>query len=277
MYKTVAALFVITAGSVFGQNSVSGFSGSAHYVAPRPFEGMGAVTNAPYSGEQVNENVQTLADGTHITRTSTPTKVYRDSMGRTRTERPLMGGGLQFPGQLNRPAAPVIAEILDPVGKVKYTLDPINKVAHRQELPAPPARVAKVAAGPARTGVAGGGVVGIIGQATEVARPQMNREQLGERSIEGVLAEGTRDARTIPVGSQGNDREFSVTNEVWMAKDLKLMVLSRNNDPRNGENTQKLINISQSEPDAGLFLPPPDYTVVDEKGDFTINWGPARQ
>jgi hypothetical protein len=30
--------------------------------------------------------------------------------------------------------------------------------------------------------------------------------------------------------------------------------------------------INRSEPDAALFQPPPDYTVVDEAGDFTIEW-----
>jgi hypothetical protein len=48
-------------------------------------------------------------------------------------------------------------------------------------------------------------------------------------------------------------------------------------DPRSGEQTQKLINISRSEPDASLFQPPPDYTIVDEKADFTIQWGSQQQ
>ena len=51
------------------------------------------------------------------------------------------------------------------------------------------------------------------------------------------------------------------------------MVVWTYNDPRSGENTQKLTNIDRSEPDHSLFLPPADYTVVEEKGDFTIKWG----
>ena len=50
----------------------------------------------------------------------------------------------------------------------------------------------------------------------------------------------------------------------------------KNNDPRYGENTWKLTKISLSEPSASLFLPPPEYTVVDEAGDFKIQWGSQR-
>jgi hypothetical protein len=35
------------------------------------------------------------------------------------------------------------------------------------------------------------------------------------------------------------------------------------NDPRNGENKYKLVNIDQSKPSAALFRVPADYTVVD--------------
>ena len=45
------------------------------------------VKGAPYSGEEVNETSQTLADGTRIHR-ETRTTVYRDSEGRTRRETP---------------------------------------------------------------------------------------------------------------------------------------------------------------------------------------------
>ncbi len=76
--------------------------------------------------------------------------------------------------------------------------------------------------------------------------------------------------RTWPVGSQGNDRPLVGTTEIWTAPDLRITVLSKNDDPRNGESITKLINISRAEPDPSLFQPPPDYSVVDEEGEFTI-------
>ena len=77
--------------------------------------------------------------------------------------------------------------------------------------------------------------------------------------------------------SQGSDRSFQTTSENWVSEDLRVTVLSRNVDPRNGENTMKLINIRLGEPPADLFAPPADYTVVDETGPFEIHWTvPAR-
>jgi hypothetical protein len=63
-----------------------------------------------------------------------------------------------------------------------------------------------------------------------------------------------------------------------MSPDLNLVVLSKSVDPRTGENSMKLINISRTEPPSTLFAPPPDYTVVDETGTYEINWtGTPRQ
>ena len=63
------------------------------------------VKGAPYSGEEVNETNQVLADGTRIHRENRTT-VYRDSEGRTRRE------------------TPDNITITDPVANVTYFLDP---------------------------------------------------------------------------------------------------------------------------------------------------------
>ena len=101
----------------------------------------------------------------------------------------------------------------------------------------------------------------------------MANEKLGTQTIEGVLAEGTRHTTTWPVGSQGNDRPISIVSETWTSPDLKVMVMNKSNDPRSGEHVQKLTNVSLGEPSASLFQPPPEYSVVDETGAFTIKWG----
>jgi hypothetical protein len=283
----------ICATGAFGQNSVStnsgpnGFSGSAHFGAPPAFA-MRTVTGAPYSAEEVSEQVQTLGDGTHITQKSVPTKVSRDSLGRTRTERPLYRG-MAMAGHV--PDSPVIIEITDPVAQVKYTLDTINKVAHRQPLPATPDMANRTAVrnGVMATVVTGGGGGGAGSRAlvadstgqllpsaaapSEVTRPQTATENLGTQTVEGVLAEGTRRTTTWPVGAQGNDRPISMVSEIWMSPELKVMILSKSTDLRSGEHTQKLTNIGRGEPSSSLFQPPPEYTLVDETGEFTIKWG----
>jgi uncharacterized membrane protein (UPF0136 family) len=92
----LASILVLAMGA-FAQDSshssVSGgvFSGSAHFsAAPLELHGQ-AVAGAPYSAEEISSMVQTLADGTHITRTIPTRKLYRDSAGRTRTERSARG------------------------------------------------------------------------------------------------------------------------------------------------------------------------------------------
>jgi hypothetical protein len=288
----LVAMLVLVAGGAAAQSAASfssspaGIRGSAHFSGPPPFA-MPAVTGAPYSGEQVSETIQILADGTRITRSIPARKVSRDSWGRTRSERPMFAP--RPGGASDIPDAPAIVEIDDPVAGVKYILDTRNKVAHRWAVPAAtpvPGRAA--AAGGATFMSGGGGIAGVAavlegritappnvtGQPLDIARPDMSRQELGIQAIEGVTVEGVRYTRTIPAGTQGNDRPITSISETWFSPELRVPILSKTTDPRMGESTHKLVNISQSEPDPTLFQPPPDYTLVDEKGDFTINWGP---
>src|SRR5262249_49504291 len=96
--------------STTGASSFSGGAsfGPAHPIGP-------VVTGAPYSGEEVSENVKILADGKRITQKMVARKVWRDSEGRTRTERPLGMGP-------NQASMPTIIENTDPVASFKYTL-----------------------------------------------------------------------------------------------------------------------------------------------------------
>jgi hypothetical protein len=113
--------------------------------------------------------------------------------------------------------------------------------------------------------------------ATDLKAPQISHETLENQVIEGVLAEGTRTTTTWPEGSIGNDRPITSVHENWRSPELKVPILNKSMSPRSGDRTEKLTNISRSEPDQSLFQPPPDYTIVDEKGSFTIKWGPDQQ
>lgn len=57
---------------------------------------------------------------------------------------------------------------------------------------------------------------------------------------------------------------------------MKEVILSKTDDPQYGEQTEKLINISRSEPDASLFEAPAGYTVKDETGELTLEWNSRR-
>ncbi len=274
----LSAQLVGTTAVTSGTYSSSG--GGTMHLSPRRFA-TPAVPGAPYSAKSVREQVQTGADGTRFTSTFQNETTYRDSQGRTRTERQLMMGAPS-----NVPESPQIVEISDPVAGYGYTLDIQNKVAHRYQFEAPPSRPAMVNAGGG-----GGGAVGTVfatgATAKRVAgpvpamagrpQPDITHEDLGAQMVEGVMAKGQRTVMTFPAGSQGNDRPFQVTSENWYSDELHMMVLTKSTDPRHGESTFKLTNISRNEPDAGLFAPPPDYTVVDDTGPFEIHWTVPRQ
>src|SRR5262245_496179 len=118
---------------------------------------------------------------------------------------------------------------------------------------APGAVVSGVAAGVPMT--VGSGVFAWTSDA------EVNQEQLGTQTIEGVMAEGTRLTLTIPAGKIGNERPIVTVNERWYSQELQTVVLTKNSDPRMGETTYRLTNINRSEPDPSLFQVPADYTV----------------
>jgi hypothetical protein len=88
-----------------------------------------------------------------------------------------------------------------------------------------------------------------------------NTESLGTKNIEGVEAEGTRTTTTIPTGAIGNERPIDIVYEKWYSKELQLIVYSRHSDPRYGDQTYRLTNISRNEPDPSVFTIPADYTM----------------
>ena len=87
LFSALALAQISSSISTSISNGPDGMHGTMGFFTPEHVEAV--VTGAPYSAENVSEHVQTLADGTHITSTPPGMKVYRDSMGRTRTERPV--------------------------------------------------------------------------------------------------------------------------------------------------------------------------------------------
>ena len=193
------------------------------------------VKGAPYSATAVTESIQTLKDGTSITRKDTAS-VYRDSDGRTRKEQTLSAiGPLAANGRAHQ-----MTFIQDPVAGVHYVLDAQNKAAQKM----------KARSGPEP-------------QNHRQSTSQAKTETLGTQVIEGVQAEGTRSTFTIPAGQIGNDRPIEIVDERWYSPDLQVVVLSKHSDPRMGEHVYRLTNISRSEPARALFEVPSDYTVTE--------------
>jgi hypothetical protein len=207
----------------------------------------------PYSAVRESETVQTLSDGTHITRKS-HTRLYRDSQGRTRTEMFMVEGPNASQDQ------PTQIIINDPVEGVNYFLNPRNHSGTRnvvrmiptfQTVPAPqPSAKPAVNVEQARP-------------LPQELRAQSKSEDLGTQMIDGVWAHGIRTTTTIPLNAQGNDRPLVTVFENWSSDELQVQLLSKRSDPRGGETTERLTNIDRSEPDPSLFRPPADYTITE--------------
>jgi TonB family protein len=94
-------------------------------------------------------------------------------------------------------------------------------------------------------------------------------EPLGKQTIEGVEVEGTRNVTTIPAGKIGNERPIEIVFERWYSPELQTVVMTRHADPRFGETTYRLTNISRDEPAHSLFEVPAGYTVRESPSTFT--------
>ena len=229
------------------------------------------VQGAPYSATITNESVQTLADGNRIVQSSTGT-IARDSQGRTRQD-----AMLPPIGNLAAAKAPHLVFINDPVAQASYSLNLTDKTAEKMPTPPmPPLPPSPGAPGPGADvfylqtadvpAVAGQmPAPPVIGQRVFIANEQgqANTEDLGSQTMEGVFVTGVRTTRTIPAGQIGNDKPITIVTEVWTSPDLKTIVYSKRNDPRMGEQTFRLTNITRSEPDGSLFTVPSDFKLVE--------------
>lgn len=256
------------------------------------------VKGAPFQGDFVTENTQTLVDGNRI-RNSNTTAFARDGEGRIRREVSMDG----IPGLSGTTSHRTIF-IHDPVAKIDYILDPqaktVRKInlggmvtksdtvgtakaetietitgegtrtvmirrsgpegAQMQRMPLPPGMV-----------MSGGGGAVVAqriqigdGPAAAAGNANFKNEPLGKRNIEGLEADGTRTTVTIPAGQIGNDRPLETVSERWFSEELKTVVLTTRKDPRTGENSYRLTNLRRGEPARQLFEVPPDCKILTE-------------
>jgi hypothetical protein len=198
------------------------------------------VTGAPFSAMAITETTQTLADGNKITH-KTQTNLYRDSQGRFRKEVTLPAiGPLAAQGQ---PQSFVV--IQDPVAGESYVLEADRKIA-------------RLLSGP---GGRRRGPRDFVQFQKRTDNNNVQKDDLGTQTINGVSAQGTRYTRTIPAGQIGNEKAITIVSESWYSPDLQMLVMSKRNDPRFGETTYQLTSIQRTEPAASLFTVPADYTI----------------
>ena len=207
-----------------------------------------AIPNAPFSATTMMDNIQTLADGTTVT-TKTMTTIARDSKGRTHNEnRFYLRPANQGEGRIRD------ITIFDPSTRTRTTLTPATQQATVVYLPAPGQRP--------------------LG--TPAIRSDVEREDLGYSSVEGLSVHGFRRSRTIPEGADGNDRAITVTDEYWYSDDLHMNITVKHTDPRHGTQFVALTQLKRDEPDPKMFEIPPGYGVQNDNDPHaTVRIGAA--
>jgi hypothetical protein len=301
IYATMAAGAMLAAAGMAQEEHTVMFEKMVPQIRMMGLQGsiMGrTVKGAPYSGVEVNENTQTLADGTRI-HNETQTQVYRDSEGRLRRETPneiTIWDPVANASWILNPKNQTARKL--PMGNFSYsaTRTPNGEVAtyvvrssngtegtrailHDEIRLVEPQKAAEVKHAEARmkaeieTHVRANGTAGVmvagppveIRRALTAQRMKVNTESLGKRMIEGVNAEGTKHVSTTEAGAIGNDRPIQSVTERWFSPELQTVMLTRSTDPRSGEEVFRLINVSRSEPAAYLFQVPAGYQVLEAK------------
>jgi hypothetical protein len=230
------------------------------------------VKGAPFSATLTIEVMQNLADGISATRTAV-SQIYRDGEGRTRLDRMAEAHGATAPVS----DRPLITTINDPVAGFSYVLDPGTNVARRTMF------VSQFESASNDGSNQTGGVVstrqrtlnsqvlplpaanemGQNLQHTAVAPYQYNlkRDSLGQRKIEGITAEGTRIAMTIPAGAMRNEKAVEIVAERWYSPTLKTVILIEHSDSGSGKSTYRLTNIKSGELLPSFFAVPSAYKI----------------
>jgi len=250
-------------------------------------------TGRPYSAEATTEFVQVLGDGNKIARKSI-VRIYRDSDGRTRREE-LGTDGTVKSVSIYDPVAHV-SYVLDPAtrtarksaSRVAYpaaasTLSEEEKkriearkavdrgspgadgIVLASPAGAPPPALAEelrkrqqseIAAG------AGGRGRGVMQPAIRMTQ-DAKEESLGQKVIEGVMADGKRVTTVLAAGAIGNQNPITVQTEQWFSPDLEILLMTRHSDPRSGDTSYSVTNIIRAEPQGALFDVPADYTILE--------------
>ncbi len=216
----------------------------------------------PYTAEFKITSVHTLANGTTITRDLTEIDAV-DQSGRTLTVTKDLTGS---------PDRPTItrARVHDPVEGTDTSWDSLR--TKTTIVKGPPADQHQgcwaTEAGLVRWQF-GKPATSEAATKSAVAAPPKVRTglvpvDLGDTTIEGVVAHGTRHTWTTPVGEIGNDAPLVRTEENWYASSISLLLRSVSDDPQTGKRTRELVSMSLTEPDPALFQPPEGYEVVTE-------------
>lgn len=228
--KSSVYMFGVAMGAVLvtAQTPGSGRPGASSLVLPLP--------GVPRSLEQVEEYSRTLDDGTTSVETIN-SKIHRDHAGRVRTDSETHDGSGHRLGATTLIIDPVVGSIV------------IMKIDAKTALRLP---------GPKGETLVPGRLIADDQLSTHELI--ITRENVGKRTIEGFVFEGTRITQTAE-----DQPLLKYTIEEWYSDELKLTAVEVASGP-SGTHTARIQDLHCEEPDPALFTIPSDYQIVD------LNW-----
>lgn len=195
-------------------------------------------TNAPFTATVTTELTKILVDETKQTNWN-HRMIARDSSGRVFQER-------RFFAPNGDKASTPLSELdyVDPNRHELYICKPMMKTCYLHPYIAPPT-VSLIPAGPLPSG-----------------RGTIERQALGQKTIDDVEVIGSREITTLNAGTVGNEKTEPIVKEFWYSPRLQINIITKRFDPRFGAQNFVVSNINQSEPDQKLFTPPEGYSIV---------------
>jgi hypothetical protein len=205
------------------------------------------VPNAPFTATVEFQSTKALAGGT-TQRFKTVNNIARDAHGRIYNERRRL-----VPVTFTGTPELLSGHIFDPETRINIFLNPSQHVARQNVLKGPAPNWDEVPPAPPKGPVsAKGGDNGV------------RQEDLGTQILENVTVHGQRITSTIPATASGTGQPLVVTHETWYSEDLHVNMLIKHRDPRTGEQTLTIQQLTRDNPDPKMFAVPSDYKVVEE-------------
>jgi hypothetical protein len=199
-----------------------------------------SIAGAPFTATVNAEWIRGTPDGSNITLVNHRT-VARDASGRVYQERAYF-----VPNDGKQESYVTQIEISDPASRELYICRPSERVCRLQQFSPNASRDFALAS------------------AGKSSAPGLNVESLGTQNVSGLETIGTRETRVIEAATIGNEGPILERKEFWYSPALGINVITRREDPRfSTQQNFEVTNVVQGDPDAKLFVPPPDYRVLD--------------
>jgi hypothetical protein len=199
------------------------------------------IPNAPFSGVVDVERSNVLPDGS-IASYRTVREIDRDSRGRIHNEMRAL-----VPTSESETPPVIRIHLYDPQTRISTLLIPQRRIFWTDTVNNPPSTVPPSPR---------------FGSAIQQGLPQNDftrEEDLGVREFGGVVAHGFRETQTIP-SENGTGKETVLTDEYWYSDELRINLMVKHSDPRQGTVTLTVTHVVRAEPDASAFEIPEGYT-----------------